>query len=202
MKKPVIAVDIDEVLQPLHQPLLKHHNKRYATTFAYPDSQGRYFLEELTGESSKSVEGKLIKFIKSREFAEAEPLPGAAETVQLLKKRGYELIIVTSRQPFFKLDTQNFLKSHFPDLFAAVHFIPYAAGAAMSSAASKLTICQQIGARYIIDDNTKNAIACAEGGIEAILFGEYHWNKHENLPAGVTRCRDWRAVQEYFDALR
>jgi hypothetical protein len=30
------------------------------------------------------------------------------------------------------------------------------------------------------------------------LFGDYTWNQADDLPNGITRVKDWAAVEEYF----
>lgn len=202
MSKPVIAVDIDEVLSPLHAPLLSHHNLAYGTNYVYPDPEGRYYLEQFTGEDSATAEVKLKAFVDDPSFPEVVvPLPGAVETIGHLK-HDYSLVIVTARQLFYKDVTARFLQTHFPGVFADVHFIPHFAGAALSPAAAKVEIFRQAGAQFVIDDNLGTAAAAATAGMSAILFGDYHWNKVKTLPTGVVRCKNWAAVQEYFDGLQ
>lgn len=50
-----------------------------------------------------------------------------------------------------------------------------------------------------IDDQLKHCQAAASLGIKAVLLGDYPWNRTEKLPSGVTRCKDWPAVLEYFN---
>jgi 5'(3')-deoxyribonucleotidase len=202
MSKPIIAVDIDEVLSPLHAPFLNYHNKEYGTEYAYPDTQGRYYLQEFTGETFEQAERKIHDFVDHESFAELViPLPGAIEAAKRLKAKGYRLIVVTSRQPFYDQVTKDFIAEHFPDVFEAVHFIPYYLGSALTPGAAKVEICQDLGVQYLIEDNLETAKLAGKAGIEAILFGEYHWNKQAILPANVTRCKDWAAVEKYFDGI-
>lgn len=199
MDKPIIAIDIDEVLSPLHRPFLIHHNQVYGTDFVYPDLEGRYYLEQFTSDAPEVTESKIREFVDHPSFETViVPLPGAIEAIKHLKK-SFDLVIVTSRQPFYRKVTERFLKRYFPRQFNDVHFIPHFAGAALNPAAAKLTICEKVGASYLIDDNASTAMHAAEKGIGALLFGDYHWNQTDGLPEGVTRCKDWPAVLEYFD---
>jgi hypothetical protein len=36
-------------------------------------------------------------------------------------------------------------------------------------------------------------------GVQALLFGDYGWNRKEKLVKGVTRVKEWAAVLQYFD---
>lgn len=44
------------------------------------------------------------------------------------------------------------------------------------------------------------AVAVAESNIQALLFGDYLWNKADNLPKNVSRVKNWQDVKEFFDA--
>jgi glycerol uptake facilitator-like aquaporin len=57
----------------------------------------------------------------------------------------------------------------------------------------------KLGASWLIDDNPEHCLSAIAHGIETVLFGEYGW--HFNAPEHLTRCKDWRAVLEYFDAV-
>jgi alkylated DNA nucleotide flippase Atl1/5'(3')-deoxyribonucleotidase len=197
MKK-VVAIDIDEVLSAFHEPFLMHHNRTYGTAYTYPDTENRYYLEEFTGEPSEIVEKKIHEFVQTPVMQDAEPLPGAQAALDHLRQLGYELVVITARPPMYKPVTDRFMERHFPDVFQGVHAIPHFVGSALTPAAGKLALCQQLGAQYLIDDNLGTATVVADAGMQAIVFGEYHWNQAEILPKGVVRCKDWNAVKELF----
>ncbi|HSX36888.1 MAG TPA: hypothetical protein VLG13_02090, partial [Patescibacteria group bacterium] len=94
--KPIIAVDVDEVLFPLHLPFLIHHNAKYDTEFVYPDPEGRYYLNEFSGDNLKIIMRKLRHYYKSGETAHLQPLPGAIKAINKLHKR-FDLVILSSQ---------------------------------------------------------------------------------------------------------
>lgn len=192
----VIAIDVDEVLLPLHEPFLLHHNRRYGTEFVYPDPEGRYYLNEFTGDNFKITMKKLRQYYKDNTDAHLVPLPGAVEAIKQLHER-YDLVIVSSQQLFQTKYTKVALQQHFGDVFKEVHFT--ASNPLKRKQIHKSDVCLQLGAEYLVDDHVSNAINCAEAGIRVVLFGDYHWNREEAIPAGVVRCKDWREVLEYFD---
>jgi 5'(3')-deoxyribonucleotidase len=196
MKKPVIAVDCDEVLLPLHEPLLMYHNKVYGTNFVHPDTQGRYYLEHFTGEPYDQVLVKLKTYVDTPAFIELQPIPGAIKAIKKLSKK-YNLIVITARQDFMEEVTRRTLETHFGSSFDDIHFTAYKGG---GKHATKLDLCQQHKVNYLIDDNAHTISEVAEAGINGILFGEYEWNRLPELPKGAIRCGDWESVLEYFDA--
>ncbi|HEY1835463.1 MAG TPA: hypothetical protein VGG13_01430, partial [Candidatus Saccharimonadales bacterium] len=60
-------------------------------------------------------------------------------------------------------------------------------------------IAQEIGAKYLIDDNAEYCVLSQDIGVQALLFGDYGWNRKEKLVKGVTRVKEWAAVLQYFD---
>lgn len=199
MKKQTIAVDIDEVLSPLHKLVFAHHNDVYGTNYPLDSPEGKYFLSDYTGDPYDVTMDKLNKFIKTEAFQNVKPLRDAISTIQYLKSK-YNLIVVTARQDFYYDMTHKWLEQAFPATFSSVHFTDYAGGTLLKIPKSKA--CIDNGAEYLIDDNLGNAFECAEAGINVLLFGDYPWNKTKELPAGIVRVRDWRAVKEYFDKVR
>ena len=113
-----------------------------------------------------------------------------------------DLVVITSRRSSTKPETKTWLEAHFPGIFHDIHY----AGIWDSSAhthhklkQTKADICREIGVDYLIDDQLKHCIAAAEAGITTLLFGDYGWNKMDQLPDGVTRTRDWDEVRRYFE---
>lgn len=198
MNKPVIAVDIDEVLSPLHLPFLKHHNETYGTKLKYPDPQGRYYMHQLSGETHEVNIARLEKFVNSKAFADIRPIDGAVQAIKKLEEK-YELVILTARQLFYLDVTHIWLSRHFPNVFRDVHFVGLQRNS-QDMHMPKAKFCKKIGACYLIDDAFKTVVECPAEGIEGLLFGSYHWNQAGDLPKGVTRVRNWQEVLEYFDA--
>lgn len=196
MKKPIIAIDIDEVLFPLHEPFLLHHNQQYGTKFSYPDRQGRYYMQEFTGEDETVMVEKLRRYYASGETRHLQPLPGAAAAVKRLQQN-FDLIVLSNQQLFQGEYTRAAIQQEFGDVFRKI----YITGSLPSNhAVTKAMLCKKYVVDTLSDDNAATAINCAAEGINVILFGDYHWNKLDDLPAKVTRCKDWAAVLEYFDA--
>jgi len=195
MSKPVIAVDIDEVLSPLRDVVLAHHNEEYGTNFPVGGPEAHYFLSDYTGDSDEVIKAKLSRFVDSEAFRNIKPLEQAVEVLGKLEQR-FEIIVVTARQDFYYDVTQEWLKRHFPGVFKSAHFTDYSVGTELKIPKSQ--VCRENGASYLVDDSLKNTAEVAAAGLDAILFGDYPWNQADELPDGVTRCKDWPAVLEYF----
>jgi uncharacterized HAD superfamily protein len=150
-------------------------------------------LEETARRFDVYAASGLIKTYKS--------MDAAKETLEELKKR-YRLAVVTSRSLSLEADTFAWLEQEFGGLLDEVHFSGiYEGGMSIDKVfQTKEAVFQRIGASYVVDDQLKHCLAAAEVGIPAVLFGDYKWNQQKTLPKLVTRCKDWAAVREYFDA--
>lgn len=200
MKKPVIAVDIDDVLSVYGDALIRFSNKRWGTSLTVEDIHEDWarmwqINHEPLAERADTLHAELFKDLKHNESAKP-----VLEKLSLK----YKLVITTSRQKKLLKDTEDWLNQYFNGIFSELHFAGIFDGE-YSEDRYKLTkkeIVSRIGADYLIDDQPKHCLAVAEAGIKGLLFGEYPWNKVSRLPEDVTRVRDWKEVEDYFERIK
>ena len=95
--KPVLALDIDEVLAQFLPALIRFHNSTYGTSLELKDFHSYWFCKVWGGTNEEATE-KVHDFFESPFFLkELEPMPGAKEALAKLKGK-YDFVIVTSRQ--------------------------------------------------------------------------------------------------------
>jgi uncharacterized HAD superfamily protein len=196
MPKPVIAVDIDEVLFPLAPTFLNYYNEQSGTSITLDDMTS-YYLHEVTGEPRDVELAKLEAYIDTEHHINSLPIDGALEAIKKLHAR-YSLIVVTSRAPFFGEHTKNFLEKHFTGLYDGFYNVHRSD--IEHKDISKAQICKEISAIALIDDHLNYVLDAAKHGVECLLFGDYAWNQCEKLPDKVTRVKNWQEVLEHFDA--
>lgn len=187
MNKPVLAVDIDEVLIP-YRPAFHEFFKQTRD----PDitlAEFRSMLGSLLKESAYF--DLLDEFVASGNKEWSAPILGAVESIEKLLTK-YEVDIVTARHNESRQGTDEWLARHFPKVFRNVHFIRDPND--NNVIGKKSEFCRRIGAVCLIDDELANILDCAEAGIRCLLFGDYPWNQAEQLPKGVTRVKDWNEV--------
>jgi len=147
---------------------------------------------------------KVHEFFKSDHFAAGiEVIPGSYQSLLRLKDV-CELVVVTSRQHIIQQPTLDWLDSHFPCIFEAVHFGNHFALEGTSR--KKSEICQTVGAHVLIDDNPNYAIECATAGISVLLYdwkNGYPWSKIADEPVHdrITRVADWDEVEHVLGVL-
>lgn len=196
MKKPVIAVDIDDVLALSVDSFISWSNEKFGTNIKFED-----YIEDWSelwnisqGETTKRVNRMYEEGLPSR-YSHIE------EAVKVLNKlkTDYELIVATARRSAEHLVTKSWIKQHYPSVFKDVHF----AGiwdeiTEESPQKTKAKLCRELGVDYLIDDQLKHCIGAHNVGVKALLYGDYPWNAHADLPKGIIRVSNWQEVESYF----
>jgi 5'(3')-deoxyribonucleotidase len=195
MLKPVIAIDIDEVLSPFVDGLITWHNREFGTSFHFQDFFS-YEFNKVWGGDLESAVGKCSLHFEIRE--PVLPIENALRVLNSLKK-SYELIIVTSRMLKHKSQTEAWLEQHFPKIFSAiVHCNIWDKSQDPRPILKKSVACLQYHAQYLIDDAPMYIEEAAGTGIQGLLFGEYPWNRQIQDHPLIHRVNNWDAVEHYF----
>jgi uncharacterized HAD superfamily protein len=194
--KPIIAVDIDDVISASAPAFIAYSNEKFGTKLTIDDYQERW--ADLWKVENDEVIKRAHEYHESGHHATYEPLTGALEGLMELKKN-FKLVVLTTRRNSINQLTKDWIHKFYPDIFDDFIFTgffdnPSTTGVHMT----KAELAKDIGAQYLIDDQLKHILASAEIGIKGLLFGDYFWNKINSLPGNVTRVRNWKEVMEYF----
>lgn len=203
MRRPIIAVDADDVLCRTAFGFAEFSNRTWGCNLTADD-----FDEDWAKVWDVPIEvarERAVVFHQEKVFGGFEPIPGAYTVLNGLKKH-YDIVVATSRRVVVEEISRQWFGQNYGGIFRDVFFSGIF-DSPNSSHENVLTrtkndLLLEIGADYLIDDQLKHCIAAEEHGVEAILFGNYRWNQRDSLPPHVTRCVDWRAVEEYFAARR
>lgn len=194
MKKLIIAVDADDTIFDENNAVREFMNETYG--FAHTEAdylvEGPFdkYWERIWNVSPEEMDEMYEAFVVSTHKANLRPIKGAFEALQKLKEN-YELVVVTARDHRAVELTHTALAEHYPDIFGDVHFTPLWGN---GEKVTKAKICNEIGASYLIDDSFDHCILASEAGVNAFLFGDYGWNRPQELPAGIRRCGNWDEV--------
>jgi len=200
--RPIIAVDIDEVLANNAKGFTDFSNQRWGTQLVPTD-----YIEDwvkMWQIDSAEADLRADTFFESDAMLHYEHDVTAREVLEKLKE-SYDLIVVTARRIQTKGDTLQWIRERFPGIFLEdkIFFAGFwdniNVDDPVAHAKNKGELLKQLGADYLIDDQLKHCIGAAEQGISAVLFGNYGWNAAATLPAGVVRADSWVDVLEYFD---
>ena len=193
MKRKAIAIDVDDVLASHVEAFILFSNSNYGTNLQISDYDDQWV--HMWQVEHEEISRRKAEFHQPANVAAFEFKEEARAALAVLASN-YDLYVVTARPKELVEITHQWLEKHLPGVFKGVHFVPIWEP---DNTITKADICKQLGAEYLIDDMPRHCAVVAEAGIQAILFGEYGWNKH-GLTPGVTRCRDWKEVSAFFSA--
>jgi 5'(3')-deoxyribonucleotidase len=191
--RPVIAVDIDDVLFPFVLGMAEYHNHHKGTTLSPEDFTSFNFMDVWGGTQDET--NSMIDGFMEADYLRLQPEPGAKEALARLKN-DFDVVLVTARNQMFEANTVLWLRHHLPDLFKDVVF----AGNPHDGRAyqPKGIICKELGARLLIDDHPLNLMSATECGVEGILFGSKAWSVVDGPYPSIKACPDWPSVIEYI----
>jgi uncharacterized HAD superfamily protein len=198
--KQTIAVDVDDVLAAEAEFVIAYSNKHWDHELTLEDYQENW--GEMWNVDIDEVERRAAKLHMPGLVTSYRLMEGASDALRILKEN-YKLVILTSRRDVVRDETLAWLNDVFADVFSEVHFTGF--WDTISEESHLLTkgeLAKQIGADFLIDDQPKHCFAAAEAGVESLLFGDYAQSRNLTLPKGVTRCKNWGEVLEYFDGRR
>jgi uncharacterized HAD superfamily protein len=181
--KPLIAIDIDEVLFPLIREINEHHYHLTGKKHSLAEYTTTRF-SPVWGIEESEVLKRVEQFLASDNI-HIDPLPDALASLKFLSQ-WYRLMVLTARWDETAAGSLSWLTHHLPDVFENIHFAGFAR--------RKADVCKELGVTTLVDDSLNMVAECADEGITAILFGNYPWNQADELPAGVTRAENWDEV--------
>ncbi|HEX5797583.1 MAG TPA: hypothetical protein VFX86_04305 [Candidatus Saccharimonadales bacterium] len=195
-KKQVIAVDLDDVLSINIPAFIRFSNQKWGTNLTLEGYQENWMGMWDIDERTLAERSEVIR----REFWHTLEHSGEALPVLQTLSKKYKLVIATSRRREMKQPTKEWIDRYFNGIFEEVHHAGIFDNQRgdIASKVTKARLYREIGADFIIDDHAKHCIGADKIGVQALLFGDYPWNKAAVLPDTITRVKDWKEVGEYF----
>lgn len=202
MNKPLIAVDCDHVLADINEGMRCYANEAYGEKHTPEDynvvGPYRHYWERVWGLPDGEKSNRFNEFVEAGCMEKLEQVSGAMSTINSLKD-SYRFALVTARRSDREIAaTYEWLSEHADGLFEQVIFMDHWAKDDDNTDITKGSICSDIGAEYLIDDNYDHCFGAYQKQVTPLLFGDYGWNREVSLPEGMIRAKDWRFVEEYF----
>jgi hypothetical protein len=207
MEQGRVIWDIDDVFRHSTYRISEIFAERHGLTFEHPAYmengalRGMFILmKEATGLPGEVITREVEDILCSDEFkAEMQPAPGTYDTVMAVGER-WPQAAVSSCPACIKNDTIDWINDHYGDAIDPVVVIGTSWGHGPSI--SKEDAYQQLEAAYVVDDLLSNVRAARKVGAVAILYGDYPWNRTNNIESDIIRCKNMDEVRAFFDAER
>ena len=191
-QRPLLATDLDDVLFGFTSHFFEWHNRRYGTDLSLEAlARARYLFEAWGGTREEAVE-RMRAFFDEVDVLGLEPLEGAVDCLGALGHR-YDLAVVSAKDPAYEAVTLEWVERYFSGVFDQV-ILGIGHSERGEGAVTKVEVCRDLGAAVIIDDQLGHLAGAATFGIRPWLFGNYPWNRGEELPDSVRRAANWREL--------
>ncbi|MBW4061364.1 hypothetical protein HJC99_02220 [Candidatus Saccharibacteria bacterium] len=197
--KPVIAVDLDDVLYPTAQHLadIVGEPLGIAIDAYHGDRRLREVVASKTGMSLNEAAALSRRAFLHEDFAVMKPFPAALEAIYELAAT-HDIVAVTARSNEIHATTRRVIERDFGNLIREVYFPNTERWS--DEPIDKLPHLREVGAVWLIDDRLSHVEHLGELGIHGGLFGNYPWNQIDALPHGVVRLANWpeavRAIRD------
>ena len=207
LSKPIIAIDIDDVLASSAKAFVEFSNERWGTNLVVDDYDENW--ARMWGLDNGDVEN--LKLISERSIdALSYGVPrmeNIADAYDVLKKLGqhFTLIVVTSRRSELKAETLAWIQERYEGIFKEDKIFFTGFYDTINSASwnkSKGDILRELDVSYLVDDQVKHCNGAAEHGIKALQFGSIGPQALQPVHESVVRVKNWNEVAEFFDAER
>ncbi|MFQ5967860.1 MAG: hypothetical protein ACE5MI_09645 [Acidimicrobiia bacterium] len=192
MERITVVFDLDDVLFDFVTPFFEWHNRRYGTDLTPEDlATAKYLFEAWGGTKEEAIE-RLALFFREVDVLGLKPIPGAVECLEGLQAK-YQLAVVSARDPDFAAVTEAWIEKYFAGVFDPV-ILGVGHSERGERPVTKASVCRQIRAGVLVDDQVAHLTGAAEEGLRALLFGRYPWNQTQPLPPNALRVADWSEV--------
>lgn len=203
MTKPILSIDIDDVLAPSAQAFVKFSNKMWGTNLTIDDYDEHW--SKVWQIDDEAEINKRIEQIDAADFYGKEcPHPQDRQSLEALNRLKYKFRIITlsSRRVIFKDGTIEWLNYHYPNIFDDYVFagiwddISKLDEFSKRINATKGDVLKSLGVVWHIDDQPKHCYGASGAGVKSILFGDYAWNRKAELRDNIFRASDWLEVEQ------
>lgn len=191
-----IGVDVDEVLGDNLRVMLPWMKEHYGVSVAWRDMWSYKFYESWDETPSEARE-QIDAFIESHAFATMPPVKGSQEAVHRLANNGHELFVVTSRPRFLDGVTEDWLHTHFGDVFEDTLYTDMHG---FGEETPKHVLAQRHGLDVHLDDNAEYACHVSEVGVPVVLFNK-PWNALDDTRWNTYRADSWGSALHVLQRL-
>ena len=193
--KPVLAVDIDDTMVTSEAALAAYHNHLFPEMPSVLGGFYEFDFENADPGYRKKITEEITKLLKSDEFYKLQPEPGSQSAIKKLGQK-YHLVLITARPSFMQKRTVEWIEQHFEGRFQESRFVGADVWGHVNLRATKKDALKELQASIFIEDSLKHVTDAAKLGIRGVLFGDYTWNRTDDLPKGVVRAKDWAEVEK------
>ena len=184
-----LAIDLDDVLVDFANPFSAYIKKKYNIKLNNRHFYKINWAEEFGWDKKRAI-SSILEFLKSPEFDDLKPIPGAQDGVEQLKKY-HDLVVVTGRPKEVLEQSKSWLEKYFTFMFSEVYATDF--HIVRKGRKGKGELCREKGVEAIIEDFPDYGQECLDAGIKVYLFSR-PWNNMLDLPEEMIRVESWTEI--------
>lgn len=189
-KKPILIVDVDDVLFKTSLAICRLHNRLYGTDLCLEDFTTEHWWHSLPGGTRRAV--ALTNQLLSHPSGKGIPqIRHATEVVEELLCY-FRVVPVTFRSDRWKRETERQLRTINVKLARNFEMCTDSTG----ESTPKALIARELDACAIVEDHFTTAVECSSLGMTSIVFGNYPWNINRDHNGGVLRAAGWKSAKK------
>lgn len=171
-----IAIDLDEVLVPMLSHLNIHFEKQYNRKPKIPIHKAKeYNFSKIYDISEREAQWLVWSFYNSEIHRKITADDDTKRTVELFRKMGHELYVLTARQHYAKRATEDLIRRNFGDTFSEVIYTN--SHSLLGDNISKSSACRLLDFDVLVDDGIHNLVDLPERTRGVLFTGNprYAW---------------------------
>ncbi|MEA3514681.1 MAG: hypothetical protein U9R34_04345 [Nanoarchaeota archaeon] len=187
----IIGVDLDDTLASCIKYFLDFYNDKHSTEFIIDDVKA-YGLWEIFGCSKESVMDDIAEFYAHPDFDNMTPIEGSVQAIQRLAEE-HDIYVITARPSYLEDKIRNRIESNYGSCFRDIILTNQVFE--KDDARKKSDICNDLGAKLMIEDSVSHAYDCVSEGIDVFLM-DMPWNQSYNADDKITRVYSWKDIEK------
>ncbi|NLM96510.1 MAG: hypothetical protein GX175_02670, partial [Halanaerobiaceae bacterium] len=141
-----------------------------------------YYFDEAYGLSREIITSFLLKY-RTKIYSQAKIYEGAKDTLNYLNTKGFQIHLITAREPEHRQLTADWLKKYGIKYTALYH------------EDNKTPLAVKKGIELFIEDNAENALKLSRENITVLLMNKYH-NQGFKENTNIIRVNDWSDIRK------
>lgn len=187
----IIGVDLDDTLVCCIKHFLDFYNDKHNTEFAVDDINA-YGMWDVFGCSKESVMADISEFYSHPAFDNLTPIEGSVQAVQRLTQE-HDIYLITARPSYEEGKIRNMIEFNYRSCFKDIILTDQVFE--KDNARKKSEICNDIGAKLMIDDSISHAYDCISEGIDVFLM-DMPWNQSYKADDKITKVYSWKDIEK------
>lgn len=181
-----IAVDLDDTILNNITNLILFFNSVYGRNL----KKEQFFsclYRQVWGGTKEEEQEILRNFCESKYFSEILPIKGSQRMMNVLKKNGHNLVVVTGRVYSLTKKTEDWVGKFFPNVFSDIYHTNSYGESGLRI--KKSDMCKKLNMDLIIDDDFNHVVDCTNADIPVLVYST-PWNQNE-FPKKALRLNEW-----------